>query len=65
LLDQAELKDIPEDRKKFLFGLMPHYIGTRYPEDIAKLYKQYTKAFAMRLYKETYEVFKWLEAYLK
>ena len=65
LLDQAKLKDIPEDKKKFLFSLMPHYIGTRYPEDIAKLYKQYTQAFVARLYKETYEVFKWLEACLK
>lgn len=65
LLEQAKLNDIPEDNKKFLFSLMPHYIGTRYPEDIAKLYKQYTKNFVGRLYKETCEAFKWLEAYLK
>jgi HEPN domain-containing protein len=31
LLDQANLKDIPEEKKRFIFGLMPHYIGTKYP----------------------------------
>jgi HEPN domain-containing protein len=65
LLDQAKLRDIPEDKKKFIFGLMPHYIGTRYPEDITKLYKQYTKVFVQRLYRQTQEVFKWLKAYLR
>lgn len=65
LLDQAKLKDIPEDKKRFLFSLMPHYIGTKYPEDITRLYKQYTKPFVQRLYKETQETFKWLKTYLK
>jgi len=65
LLDQAELKDIPEDKRKFIFSLMPHYIGTKYPEDIAKLYRRYTKVFVQKLYKETKRVFLWLKAYLK
>lgn len=65
LLDQANLKDIPEEKKRFIFSLMPHYIGTKYPEDIAKLYKQYTNVFARRLYQQTEELFKWLKAYLK
>ena len=65
LLDQAELKDIPEDKKRFIFSLAPHYIGTKYPEDIAKLYRQYTKIFVQRLYKETEEGFRWLKIYLK
>lgn len=65
LLDQADLKDFPEDKKRFIFGLTPHYIGTKYPEDVAKLYKQYTKTFVQGLFKETVEVFKWLKAYLK
>ncbi len=65
LLDQTELKDIPEDKRKFIFSLMPHYIGTRYPEDIAKLYRRYTRIFVRKLYKETEEVFLWLKAYLK
>ena len=65
LLDQAKLKDIPQDKKEFIFGLTPHYIGTKYPEDIAKLYKQYTKDYVAKLYEKTQEVFKWLKAYLK
>ncbi len=65
LLDQVQLKNIPEDKKSFIFSLMPHYIGTKYPEDIANLYKQYTKSFVKKLYKDTREVFEWLKAYLK
>jgi HEPN domain-containing protein len=65
LLDQAALKDLPEDKKRFIFGLTPHYIGTKYPEDIAKLYKQYTKTFVHKLFKEAVEVFEWLKEYLK
>ena len=65
LLDQAKLKDIPQDKKEFIFGLTPHYIGTKYPEDIAKLYKQYTKDYVAKLHEKTQEVFKWLKVYLK
>jgi HEPN domain-containing protein len=65
LLKQAKLEDIPEDEKKFIYGLAPHYIGTKYPEDINKLYKQYTNVFAQKLHKETKKVFEWLKAYLK
>ena len=65
LLDQAKLEDMPEDKKSFIFGLTPHYIGTKYPEDIANLYKQYTRAFVKKLYGETEGVFEWLKAYLK
>jgi HEPN domain-containing protein len=65
LLDQAKLKDINGDRKRFIFGLTPHYIGTKYPEDIAKLYKQYSRIFVQNLCKETEEVFNWLKAFLK
>lgn len=65
LLDHAELKDMPEDRKRFIFSLTPHYIGTKYPEDIANLYKQYTRPFVKKLYEETEGVFEWLKAYLR
>jgi HEPN domain-containing protein len=64
-LDQAKLKDMPGEKKSFVFSLMPHYIGTKYPEDVAMLYKQYTKAFVQKLYRNMEEVFKWLRAYLK
>jgi len=65
LIDQAELKDIPEEKKRFIFSLVPHYIGTKYPEDVTKLYQQYTKAFVRKLYLDTEKVFLWLKAYLK
>ncbi len=65
LLDQAELKDIPEDKRRFIFSLMPHYIGTKYPEDVVKLYRRYTKIFVQRLYDGTEKVFLWLKTYLK
>jgi len=65
LLEQAKLKDIPEDKKEFIFSLVPHYIGTKYPEDITKLYRQYTKVLVQKLYKETEETFKWLKMYLR
>lgn len=65
LLDQAKLRDMPEDKKRFIFSLTPHYIGTKYPEDVTKLYKRYTKIFVQRLYKNTEEIFKWLKTYLK
>lgn len=65
LLNQSKLKDIPEDKKRFIFSLMPHYIGTKYPEDIVHLYKQYTGNLVKNLFKETKEVFEWLKTYLK
>lgn len=65
LLNQAKLKDIPEDIIKFIFSLTPHYIGTKYPEDIAGLYKQYRRVFVTKLYMETERVFKWLKTKLK
>lgn len=65
LLDQANLKHIPEEKKRFIYSLTPHYIGTKYPEDITKLYKQYTIIFVQRLYCETRKVFRWLRTYLR
>jgi HEPN domain-containing protein len=65
LLDQAGLKDIPLKKKQFIFSMMPHYIGTKYPEDIAKLYKSYTKSFVTKLFNNTNEVFQWLKVLLK
>ena len=65
LLDQAGIKNIPEKTKEFLFSMAPHYIGTKYPEDIAELYKNYTKAFVKKLYTKTLEAFQWLKASMK
>jgi HEPN domain-containing protein len=65
LLDQSGLRDIPDKTKEFLFSMTPHYLGTKYPEDIAKLYKSYTKSFVSKLYKNTREGFQWLKMLLK
>lgn len=65
LLDQSSLKNIPEDIRVFLIGMTPHYIGTKYPEDIIELYKQYTKRYVQGILKNTIEVMKWLEKPLK
>src|SRR3989338_9738042 len=34
LLDQSGLKNVSIEIKEFLFSMIPHYIGTKYPEDI-------------------------------
>lgn len=65
LCQQAKI-NIPEERMKWLLSLSPHYIGTKYPEDVFKLYKQYSQRFTETLYKQTKEFFEWLKtSYLK
>jgi len=39
LIDQSGLQDIPEETKEFIFSMTPHYIGTKYPEDIVSYIK--------------------------
>ena len=65
LIDQSGIKNITDDLMVFLIGTTPHYIGTKYPEDIAKLYKQYTKVYVVKIFKKTQEAVKWLEKLLK
>ena len=60
LCEVAKL-DLPDDKKEFLQRLAPNYIGTRYPEDIEELYKQYTEDYVKRLFSQTEELFTWLE----
>lgn len=42
LCKQAEL-NLPEARMQWLLDLAPHYLGARYPEDLFKLQKQYSR----------------------
>lgn len=56
--------DFPEDRAKFLLKLNPHYMGTKYPDDLLQFYKQYTMPYAQDLFRETKEHFQWLSNYL-
>lgn len=65
LCKQGKL-ELPENRMQWLMDLMPHYLGTRYPEDILKLKKRYTQVFCEKLFQETKEFFQWLKSvYLK
>jgi len=57
--------NLPDEMQKNLFSLAPHYLGTRYPEDINKLYKQYDLQFVQNLFGRTEELFKWLKNTLK
>ena len=65
LLDQSGIKAVPIEIKEFLISMVPHYIGTKYPEDIAKLYKKYSKQNVLSLYKKTAEAYQWLGNFLK
>lgn len=60
LAEQTELK-LSENQQKFILKLSPHYMGTRYPEDLADMYKKYTYEYASALFDETKELFLWLK----
>ncbi|MDP2600097.1 MAG: HEPN domain-containing protein [Deltaproteobacteria bacterium] len=65
LCEQAKI-ELPQDKMEWLLDLAPHYLGTRYPEDLAKLHEKYSQGFSEKLYRETKEFFQWLkETYLK
>jgi len=53
-----------DDQIKFLLRLNPHYMGTRYPDDLSKFRKQYTAEYATGLFEETKELFQWIKNYL-
>lgn len=55
---------LTEEQKLQLLDIMPHYLGTRYPEDVQALHKTYTVEFVSNLFKETEELFQWLKEYL-
>lgn len=57
--------EVPKDYQEILAGLNPHYIGTKYPEDIAKMFKLYTQSKVTEIYHQTEEVFRWLKRQLK
>lgn len=63
LWEQAGIP-LSENQKLSLLDLMPHYIGTRYPEDIRKLHQTYTLEFVRKKFEETREIFQWLKNYL-
>ncbi|MFH1729655.1 MAG: HEPN domain-containing protein [Pseudomonadota bacterium] len=64
LWEQAQIP-LTERQKLQLLEIMPHYIGTKYPEDIRQLHKIYTKKYVEKLLINTMELFKWLKKYLQ
>lgn len=55
---------LSEEQKLKLLEIMPHYLGTRYPEDVRSLHQTYTVEFVNNLFKETEELFQWLKGRL-
>lgn len=65
ILYQKAQIELPVELQNFLYSLSPHYLATKYPEDITRLYKSYTPAYGSKILKQTKEIFKWLEQNLK
>lgn len=57
--------DLDQAHQDILASLNPHYIGTKYPEDIAKMFKLYSQTKVNQIYNETHEAFQWLKKQLK
>ncbi len=64
LLGKAAGLSLNERMENILFSRAPHYLGTRYPEDIQKLYQRYTKEYVTDLFSRTEELFEWLKEQL-
>jgi HEPN domain-containing protein len=60
LMRQAGV-EFPEEIQDILLRLSPHYLGTRYPEEIAKFRKYYTREFASKYLRDTSRVVSWLK----
>ncbi|MFA4973428.1 MAG: HEPN domain-containing protein [bacterium] len=61
LLSRHAGLDLPANMSDVLLSLAPHYLGTRYPEDIQNLYRQYTEEYVKGLFDRTEVLFKWLK----
>ena len=53
--------EIPPSHQKIAAHLNQASIPTRYPQDMAKITKQYTKAIAEKYLEETESLLKWLK----
>ncbi len=63
LWEQARIP-LSEAQQLTLLEIMPHYIGTRYPEDIKAMHQTYTLEFVKKILGMTKEIFLWLKKYL-
>lgn len=57
--------DLLDEHKTILASLNPHYIGTKYPEDIAKMFRLYNKKKVEEIYEETKKIYQWLKKQIK
>jgi len=64
LLKLANLK-LPQEHQLILAHLNTASIPTRYPEDIAKMARQYNRAVANKYLKQTKNLLKWVKLSLK
>ena len=55
---------LTEEQQLHLLEIMPHYLGSRYPEDVRTLHQTYTVEFVGRMMATTEELFQWLKNYL-
>ncbi len=53
--------EFPPDVEDFLTRLSPHYLASRYPEDMKKFYSLYTASYAQNILNETERVFSWFK----
>ena len=58
---QLVQKELPQEKLDILIQLAPHYLGTRYPDDLAKFSKKYSDEFVRPLFQKTKELFLWIE----
>ncbi len=63
LWEQAHIP-LSDDQKLQLLALMPHYLGTKYPEDVRDLHRTYTPEFVKKTLNTTKELFQCLKNYL-
>ena len=56
---------VPEDLHDFIFTLNRVSVPTRYPDDLERILKDYTRAKTLAALKKGAEVLKWLKAMLQ
>ncbi|OGQ04464.1 MAG: hypothetical protein A2W61_03590 [Deltaproteobacteria bacterium RIFCSPLOWO2_01_44_7] len=54
---QLTKKELPSEKLEILVDLAPHYLSTKYPEDLEKFYKQYSIEFVRDQAKKIKELF--------
>ncbi len=61
LIKKINIK-LPEKAGKFIVKLNEASVATRYPEDIEKMQKHYTKEYVKNILTESREIIEWIKA---